>query len=601
MSRFISDTIDFEFIDEQPGIVERMIKALDLDGEPGDITIKAGFDPNQSRNADGTWGSGVDKITVYRGRGRNYAEGENEGFLWVATNKETASNYAEWDEDGNPLVDEWQIDKPKNPLKFPYKRPNQYVTSENIENIFRQYLLRKIKAKEISIEDYRLLSEKIKKFRKLAGDKVEALSTVLNKKETAKISSEIIRDLGFDALEISEGTFVTYGLLKTKKLLKDIINQKAGFDPNQQRNDDGTWGSGGQDVENALEALQTLELEDDQVRIPEFNPDTDEIIDKLEPGVFIYGKNSAEIREVGPQELFLLDSDDEIMGFVRLTKNKKQASINLIYLKENFRGYGYGSNFYKYFLDKGVNLKSDSEITGGTMGLYKSLIRQGYPYKIDSKGRVILKPKPRTKDLADVINQKAGFKPGQARDKDGKWADKWAGMKTREQEIKDQKKETALIYDADGNLLQEIGGSETHVEIPLLQDGAHILTHNHPNSSSFSRADILFLTDNDLGSIRAIGPSGNIFEMTLKKEFFGWKSEVLTSWSDAKELADAEVKSYLVESLGEDWETPYWRVNENKVKTAQKVFGRWSDRVNWHLANSTEFGKKHLNYKTYKP
>ena len=601
MSRFISDTIDFEFIDEQPGIVERMIKALDLDGEPGDITIKAGFDPNQSRNADGTWGSGVDKITVYRGRGRNYAEGENEGFLWVATNKETASNYAEWDEDGNPLVDEWQIDKPKNPLKFPYKRPNQYVTSENIENIFRQYLLRKIKAKEISIEDYRLLSEKIKKFRKLAGDKVEALSTVLNKKETAKISSEIIRDLGFDALEISEGTFVTYGLLKTKKLLKDIINQKAGFDPNQQRNDDGTWGSGGQDVENALEALQTLELEDDQVRIPEFNPDTDEIIDKLEPGVFIYGKNSAEIREVGPQELFLLDSDDEIMGFVRLTKNKKQASINLIYLKENFRGYGYGSNFYKYFLDKGVNLKSDSEITGGTMGLYKSLIRQGYPYKIDSKGRVILKPKPRTKDLADVINQKAGFKPGQARDKDGKWADKWAGMKTREQEIKDQKKETALIYDADGNLLQEIGGSETHVEIPLLQDGAHILTHNHPNSSSFSRADILFLTDNDLGSIRAIGPSGNIFEMNLKKEFFGWKSEVLTSWSDAKELADAEVKSYLVESLGEDWETPYWRVNENKVKTAQKVFGRWSDRVNWHLANSTEFGKKYLNYKTYKP
>ena len=554
MSRFISDTIDFEFIDEQPGIVERMIKALDLDGEPGDITIKAGFDPNQSRNADGTWGSGVDKITVYRGRGRNYAEGENEGFLWVATNKETASNYAEWDEDGNPLVDEWQIDKPKNPLKFPYKRPNQYVTSENIENIFRQYLLRKIKAKEISIEDYRLLSEKIKKFRKLAGDKVEALSTVLNKKETAKISSEIIRDLGFDALEISEGTFVTYGLLKTKKLLKDIINQKAGFDPNQQRNDDGTWGSGGQDVENALEALQTLELEDDQVRIPEFNPDTDEIIDKLERGVFIYGKNSAEIREVGPQELFLLDSDDEIMGFVRLTKNKKQASINLIYLKENFRGYGYGSNFYKYFLDKGVNLKSDSEITGGTMGLYKSLIRQGYPYKIDSKGRVILKPKPRTKDLADVINQKAGFKPGQARDKDGKWADKWAGMKTREQEIKDQKKETALIYDADGNLLQEINGSETHVDIPtdnLLN--AYVLAHNHPNNSSFSRADVLFLF-NHLDKIRAIGPNGVVHELSMDHKalmdylFKGGKADtkdIVSAWDWAKIFAEAEMKTYL--------------------------------------------------------
>jgi hypothetical protein len=52
--------------DEQPGIIERMIKALDLDGEPGDITIKAGFNPNQQRNEDGTWGSGGPGETEFK-------------------------------------------------------------------------------------------------------------------------------------------------------------------------------------------------------------------------------------------------------------------------------------------------------------------------------------------------------------------------------------------------------------------------------------------------------------------------------------------------------------------------------------------------------
>jgi hypothetical protein len=43
-----------------------MIKALDLDGEPGDITIKAGFNPNQQRNEDGTWGSGGPGETEFK-------------------------------------------------------------------------------------------------------------------------------------------------------------------------------------------------------------------------------------------------------------------------------------------------------------------------------------------------------------------------------------------------------------------------------------------------------------------------------------------------------------------------------------------------------
>jgi hypothetical protein len=217
-----------------------------------------------------------------------------------------------------------------------------------------------------------------------------------------------------------------------------------------------------------------------------------------------------------------------------------------------------------------------------------------------------------TKDLADVINQKAGFKPGQQRDKDGKWIDKWAGMKTREQEIKDQKKETALIYDADGNLLQEIGGSEHHVEIPLLQDGAHILTHNHPNSSSFSRADIAYLLNTDIDKIRAVGPNGNIFEMTITGNILSyamdndeplvWKNYAVNdAWTEAKKLADIEVAKFLTDKYGKDWESPSWRKNQTMIELAQGIFGSYSDRVNHHLANSTKLGSALFTYKKIEP
>ena len=214
-----------------------------------------------------------------------------------------------------------------------------------------------------------------------------------------------------------------------------------------------------------------------------------------------------------------------------------------------------------------------------------------------------------TKDLADVINQKAGFKPGQARDKDGKWTDKWAGMKTREQEIKDQKKETALIYDADGNLLKEIHGSETHVDIPtydLLE--AHILTHNHPNNSSFSRADVLFLR-NHLNKIRAIGPNGVIHELTINYdalmdyEFKGNKTDasaIVSAWDWAKIFAEAEMKTYLKNKYkpnNDIW--LYWRQKDKAMVEASKEIGSYSERIIKNLVNKTPLGKAIFKYKKY--
>ena len=199
------------------------------------------FDPNQPRDEFGMWtdtGQG-EKIKVYRGTGRNYAEGENEGFLWVSTDKSVASNYADLDDDGNLMVEEFEIEKPKKPFQFGYTNPNQYVTAENVGHIWRRELTKLAKAKEITIDEWRKTSDLIRDWEKMAGSKVQMLHTLLNKPATAKTSAQIIFNLGYDALEISEGDSVTYGLLKNVKNLQ--YNFILKFDPNQPRDYRGRW------------------------------------------------------------------------------------------------------------------------------------------------------------------------------------------------------------------------------------------------------------------------------------------------------------------------------------------------------------------------
>lgn len=228
------------------------------------------FDPNQPRDEFGMWtdtGQG-EKIKVYRGTGRNYAEGENEGFLWVSTDKSVASNYADIDDDGNLMVEEFEIDKPKNPFKFGYSNPNQYVTAENVGNIWRRELTKRVKAKEITIDEYRVTSNLISKWQKMAGSKVEMLHTLLNKPATAKTSAQIIFNLGYDALEISEGDSVTYGLLKNVKSLQS--NYILKFDPNQPRDEDGKWTDTGASSSESQEGSdenneESTELTDDEI------------------------------------------------------------------------------------------------------------------------------------------------------------------------------------------------------------------------------------------------------------------------------------------------------------------------------------------------
>lgn len=147
-----------------------------------------------------------------------------------------------------------------------------------------------------------------------------------------------------------------------------------------------------QEFENQLEKQNTLDLEDDQVIIPTLNKNKIHFIETLIVGeAHLMLKDREQIQPYGPHEFFIVDNHDDVLGFVRLTKSPSEISVNLIYIKDDYRGRGIASEFYKFWLDRGISIKSDKEITSGTQAVYTSLVRQGYGFDIKDD-RAMLKP-----------------------------------------------------------------------------------------------------------------------------------------------------------------------------------------------------------------
>lgn len=147
-----------------------------------------------------------------------------------------------------------------------------------------------------------------------------------------------------------------------------------------------------QEFEDQLEKQNTLNLEDDQVIIPNFIKNKVHFVDTLIVGeAHLMLKDREQIQPYGPHEFFIVDNDDNVIGFVRLTKNPIQVSVNLIYINDDYRGRGIAKEFYKYWLDKGITVKSDKEITDATQAVYLSLVKQGYGFDVQDD-RAVLKP-----------------------------------------------------------------------------------------------------------------------------------------------------------------------------------------------------------------
>lgn len=100
--------------------------------------------------------------------------------------------------------------------------------------------------------------------------------------------------------------------------------------------------------------LCTLNLEDDQVRYPNYIGKDENYIDGGN-NYNLYILNREELPEFGSFEIVIRNDDDDVIGFIRGTKTDKIISFNLIHIKEEHRGNGIGTDIYEKFLEEGYN------------------------------------------------------------------------------------------------------------------------------------------------------------------------------------------------------------------------------------------------------
>jgi len=134
-----------------------------------------------------------EKIKVYRGKGKNVSEGENEGVTWVAEDKKVAENYSN---DGN--VEEIEVTKPKNP--FPNPTDTIHVKGSDVGNKLKGILNRLFREGKVTKEQAIEASKAIDEFVLAAGEESELYSTKTNKKGVSSKYVKALQALGFDGI-----------------------------------------------------------------------------------------------------------------------------------------------------------------------------------------------------------------------------------------------------------------------------------------------------------------------------------------------------------------------------------------------------------------
>jgi len=165
-------------------------------------------------------------------------------------------------------------------------------------------------------------------------------------------------------------------MIKILNVLRSIINEQYNYEIVNR-----------DEFQDAALELSTLNLEDDQVVYPNIDGKKSKFLfGGNHYYLFILERDSLPIS--GPFELYIEDDEDNIIGFIRGTKNKTIISFNFIHIEENMRGKGIGSDIYEKFLNQGFIIKSDKEITDSTYSLYDKLVLYGYKPLLFHDGRV---------------------------------------------------------------------------------------------------------------------------------------------------------------------------------------------------------------------
>jgi hypothetical protein len=164
---------------------------------------------------------GQEKITVFRGKGNNVMNLENDETLWVAEDEEVAKNYAGVTEEGLLDVEKTKVNKPINSIELPYKLETD-VRASNIGNNLRSILSALVKEGKITKENISKASGLIREFEDKAGEGLELFTTKINKPESREAFSKAVQALGFDSILQKESAVEggeptnTYGVFKKK-------------------------------------------------------------------------------------------------------------------------------------------------------------------------------------------------------------------------------------------------------------------------------------------------------------------------------------------------------------------------------------------------
>jgi len=199
------------------------------------------------------------------------------------------------------------------------------------------------------------------------------------------------------------------------------------------------------------------------------------------------------------------------------------------------------------------------------------------------------------KNTGEILKIKlAGFNPNQKRNKDGTWGDGGKNISKFENEIRNNKKETAALYDKDGNLILIKEGNLSSVSFnmgELVQMRGNTLTHNHPNGLGFSRADITTSLQTGLYEIRAVGKYHD-YSMKFKTDFLAYRRQYGTGvWADFKKAYNDS--NFIARGKTDDWVQGKWDTGLT-LKDAN-LFRSHTHMT--ELAENTEFGQRMLIYR----
>jgi hypothetical protein len=170
-----------------------------------------------------------EKITVFRGKGSNVMNMDNDSTLWVAEDENVAKNYAGVNEEGSLDVEKIDVNKPKKSIEMPYKLATE-VRASNIGDNLRLILRNLQKEEKISNDNVTVINNLIKNFEIKAGNELELFTSKINKPESREAFSEVAQALGFDSILQKESATLggaktnTYGIFVVK--YPSLLNQE---------------------------------------------------------------------------------------------------------------------------------------------------------------------------------------------------------------------------------------------------------------------------------------------------------------------------------------------------------------------------------------